>query len=295
MINIIVLKGKKYEKILNKIKNPPQKLYAKGNVNLLGEKCIAVVGTRHCTDYGIQITKQFVEKLVKFNFCIVSGLAAGIDSVAHMAALKNNGKTIAVLPCGFNNIFPKCNQKLSQDIIEKGGLLISEYPEHILVDKNKFPERNRIVSGISLGTLVIEAAYRSGTSITARITLGQNKKVFCIPNMIGSKYGVGTNKLIKQGANLVTSAEDIIKEYTNISEKIEQDEEEEDIIYDEYERKKIIEEYYKLYDFLSYDPQNINEISKKIGKCIEETIYILTIMEIEGVVKKLPGNNYIRN
>jgi len=170
-----------YPKALKEIPNPPEKLYIEGNIENLYSPCLAIIGSRNCTEYGEKWCKYFVKELVKKDITIVSGMAIGIDSIAHKTALKYGGKTIAVLPCGFNNIYPKRNTGLYKNILNNNGTVITEYELNTEAEYNRFLERNRIVSGLSMGILVVEAAYRSGTSVTARLAITQKKDVFCIP------------------------------------------------------------------------------------------------------------------
>lgn len=173
---------------------------------------LAIVGSRNSSDYGEDVTKKITKELVMNDIVIVSGMAVGIDSIAHKTCIENGGKTIAVLGSGFRHIYPKENEKLFKDILNNGGLILSEFPIDTPVQMKNFPKRNRIVSGLALGVLVVEAAYRSGTSITARHAKNQGKKVFCVPNCIGSKNSYGTINLIQNGAILVRNADDIFKE-----------------------------------------------------------------------------------
>ena len=172
---------KNYPKMLKQIKDYPRKLYIEGNIENLNTNCIAVVGSRTCTEYGKKWCAEFVKQLVKYGATIVSGMAIGIDSIAHSTAIDMGGKTIAVLPSGLKNIYPKKNLKIYKKIIENDGTVVTEYKPEEKGEYNKFLERNRIVSGLSMGVLVVEAAYRSGTSITARIAKKQGRDVFCIP------------------------------------------------------------------------------------------------------------------
>ena len=207
-------------------------------------------------------------------------MAVGIDTAAHLGAIEENGKTIAVLGCGFNNIFPKQNIKLFKSIIENGGLVISEYPPNTYSDSNKFLERNRIVSGLSIGVLVIEAAYRSGTSVTCKYAREQNKQIFCIPHNLDDKHGKGTNRLIKNGANLVISAKDIIDKFDFLTYK--------DIFEDEEENIKIEikEEYLEVYNLLNGPPLNINQICNYLNKPANEVNNTLFMLELDGVIVK---------
>ncbi len=201
-----------YPELLKEISSSPKKLYAIGNVNLLNMNSIAIVGSRNSSEYGESITKKITGDLVQNNIVIVSGMAIGIDSVAHKTCIESGGKTIAILGSGFKHIYPKENEKLFFDIIENDGLVLSEFPLDSQVQMKNFPKRNRIISGLSLGVLVVEAAYRSGTSITARFAKMQGRKVFCIPNSIGNKNSYGTIDLLRKGASLVRNAEDILCE-----------------------------------------------------------------------------------
>ena len=197
--------------------NPPFALFYKGDVNLLRTDCIAVVGTRNSSQYGKYVTDRFVETLSE-RFTIVSGLATGIDGFAHRAALKAGGKTIAVLGSGLFNVSPTSNIGLFDEICEK-GLVFSEYPPDVHGTVYTFPQRNRLVSGISRGVLVVEASGKSGALITAGCAAEQGRDVFAVPGDIDKQRSIGTNNLIKQGAIAVTSADDILAHYGTVSER----------------------------------------------------------------------------
>lgn len=207
-INIININEREYPQVLKEIYDPPISLYVKGNIEKLNNKNIGIVGCRECTTYGKKSAEYFAYNLSKQNINIVSGLAKGIDSYAHLGSL-NNGNTIAVLGNGLDIIYPKENLELANEIIKRGGTIISEYPCGTKPDKMKFPARNRIISGISSGIIVIEAKEKSGTLITVDFALEQGRDVFVVPGNINSINSVGTNDLIKQGARLVTTYEDI--------------------------------------------------------------------------------------
>lgn len=208
-IKIISINEEKYPKILKEIYDPPISLYVKGNTEKLNNKNIGIVGCRECTEYGKKVAEYFAYNLSKQNINIVSGLAKGIDSYAHLGSLYN-GNTIAVLGNGLDMIYPKENLELANEIIKRGGTIISEYPCGTKPDKMKFPARNRIISGISKGVIVVEAKEKSGTLITVDFALEQGRDVFVVPGNINSINSVGTNDLIKQGARLVTTYEDVI-------------------------------------------------------------------------------------
>ena len=207
-IKIININEREYPQALKKIYDPPISLYVKGNIKKLNNKNIGIVGCRECTTYGKKSAEYFAYNLSKQNINIVSGLAKGIDSYAHLGSL-NNGNTIAVLGNGLDMIYPKENLELANEIIKRGGTIISEYPCGTKPDKMKFPARNRIISGISSGIIVIEAKEKSGTLITVDFALEQGREVFVVPGNINSINSVGTNDLIKQGARLVTTYEDV--------------------------------------------------------------------------------------
>ena len=264
-----------YPKKLLEIKNYPKVLYAIGNIELLNKPSIAIVGARQCDKYGEEQTKIFADYISKQGIAIVSGLASGIDTFAHYYSKNNEGKTIAVIASGFNHIYPPENKNLFYEIIEEGGLIISEWSEETNIDMHRFPQRNRIISGISSGVLVIEARYRSGTSITAHCAIRQNKSVFCIPNNLESALGYGTNKLIQEGAYLVMSPQEII---------------------DFYDFKGNTQKCYdELFDLIGSFPVSINEIKQNTQINIEEISERLLIMELDGYIKKTDGGKYIRN
>lgn len=212
----IDLDSKWYPEKLKNISSPPKQLFCLGNLELLSKKSIAIIGSRNYSDYGKRVTFDFSFGLAKNDVCIVSGLARGIDSFAHKAALEMKGKTIAVLGSGLDVIYPKENTQLYHDIIANDGLIISEYPLGTKPEKQHFPARNRIISGLSDGVLVIEARKNSGTNITVDFALEQGKDVFVIPGNIYSKTSDGTNFLIKEGAIPVTSYEDVLEELKNV-------------------------------------------------------------------------------
>jgi DNA processing protein len=210
-INLILDFEDNYPNFLKEIPLSPFGLYYKGNIDLFKNKSISIVGTRKATEEGKFIAKDFAFKLAPY-FNIVSGLALGIDSFAHLGALEANGKTIAVLANGLLKIYPKTNEKLGQKILENNGLIISEYNIYTPPLQHHFLERNRIISGISYGVLIVEAPLRSGALNTARFALEQNKLIWVIPGKINNPNYAGSNKLIQQGAMLVTDYKDILNE-----------------------------------------------------------------------------------
>ena len=205
--------SEKYPKQLREIYNPPKKIYAIGNIEILNNLGIAIVGSRKATEYGKKVALKLSQDLSKNKIVIVSGLAKGIDSYAHIGTLNyKNGKTIAVLGSGIKEIYPKENIELARKIVKNGGCIISEYLPNDKPNKMNFPERNRIISGLSKGIVIVEASEKSGALITADFALEQGREVFAVPGDIYSNTSIGTNKLIQQGAKLVTECEDILSE-----------------------------------------------------------------------------------
>ena len=292
---IIYSSDKSYPQILNLIKNKPKKLYVQGNIDLLNKSCIAIVGSRKYSEYGKKMTKKFTKELVNEGFVIVSGLAQGIDSFAHEECINSGGKTIAVIACGFNKICIEGNKELYKKILESNGCIITEYSPEMPAYSKNFPIRNRLISGISLGTLVVEANYRSGTSITARFCKEQNRKLFCIPNSLESKNSIGVNNLIKKGANLVTSVNDIIEVIGQVKnkvkiEKIQLEDKKDDLIKTE---KELSKQEFKIYKLLKNNSQNVDEISNTSKLSISEVNVILSKLEIEDYILKLSNNKYV--
>ena len=271
-----------------------------GNVDLLNCDIISIIGSRSCSENGINITRKFANELSSCGITIASGLASGIDSYAHLYSYGNIGKTIAVLGSGFDHIFPIKNIPLYNKILENNGLIISEYPPNTMWKSKYFLERNRIISGISLGILVIEASFRSGTSVTARLAHSQNRKIFAIPHEIWDSHGVGTNKLIKNGAILVTCVEDIFNElqlyeylenmqnlnchnnYHNNYHNIEKSFEHPKIHFSNKDCQDI-------YNLISDTPISVNDISKKTLKSINIISNALLTLELQGYIKKVAG------
>ena len=257
-IKKITFEDQAYPESLRNINWAPQQLYVIGNEKLLKENSIAIIGSRVCTEKGIEVAKRFGSTLSKAGLCIVSGMAKGIDAAAHVGALEAKGKTIAVLGAGFNHIFPPENEELFYKIIESGGTVVSEYKSDVEVIPKHFVERNRIVSGLSLGVFVVEAKTKSGTSITAEFAKKQGKKIFCLAHGIEEKEGIGTNRLIKKGAKLVTHPEDIIEELKLNVEIPKKDNTQVKI-----KEVNVPEEYLSVYKLISEQPINVDELCKK--------------------------------
>lgn len=278
---------KEYPERLRQIKDAPQELYVQGNIDLLNrENIIAIVGSRTCTEYGKNQALKFSRYLAAQGICVISGLAVGIDTQAHRNSMKEDGKTIAVLGGGFNNIYPKENIGLYREIIKNGGCVISEYSPDVEPNTLNFPKRNRIIAGLAIATLVVEAAYRSGSTITAKLSKIQYKPVFAIPSDLSNKKGVGTNMLIQKGSRLVKSPKEIL-EFLNIEEKNK------DVNFDIENLKYIKPEYKQIYEFMKQkEVTNIEEIQGNLKLDMQELNVKLTMMELDGIIQKLPGSNY---
>lgn len=315
-IKKITIEDEEYPEMLKKIKNPPQQLYIKGNEELLKQNGIAVIGSRTTSNYGKKMCKIFVNNLVGYNLNIISGLATGMDAAAHKNCIEAKGKTIAVLPCGLKHVYPKSNEILYKKILEEGGVVVSEYGLDEKETSDHFRERNRIVAGLAIGTLVIESHRKSGTSITVRNTEEQNKKSFCIPSSLENSKGIGNNEMIRdKRAKLVTTVEDIIEEYPKLqlkkkenyefininNERKKQNREESKtikatIINEETntikEEKNISEENLKIYNAILEGAETIDEITRKTKSDIKEVAYKLTMLEIENAIESLPGKRF---
>ena len=281
-VSLVVPADDTYPARLREIHESPVLLYVKGAVLPVDELSIAVVGTRKPTIYGRQVTEELTEFLVGCQITVCSGLARGIDTIAHQTALRNNGRTIAVLGSGINMVYPKENIKLAEAVAEYGAV-ISEFPMNYGPKPENFPRRNRILSGISLGTLVTEAGKSSGAVITARFALEQNREVFAVPGNIYSEQSKGTNRLLQQGAKLVTTGSDILEEL-NISATIPI----------QCGRKSVAEtdQEERILGILNGESKHIDEICRLTEESIAEVSSLLSIMELKGMVKQLGGMNY---
>ena len=276
---------KKYPSLLKRISDPPVILFHLGNILSEFDKSIAVVGTRTPSNYGKVVTQEMVRGLVDRDICIISGLARGVDSIAHHTAIQSGGKTVAVLGCGVDRCYPPENKKLFEDI-SRHGAIISEYFIGTGPDAANFPKRNRIISGLSLGTLVIEAGDRSGALISALFALNQDREVFAIPGNINSPKSQGTNRLIKQGAKLVQSVEDILEEIGEVKTKTSIRPKELPDHLGELERN--------IYRALSNEPKHIDRLVMELKESPGTVLAGLLNLELLGFVQQLVGKMFIR-
>lgn len=284
-IRIITLGDNDYPKLLKEIHNPPYLLYARGEVDVLASPMISIVGSRKYTSYGSQVASTFAKDLVNAGFTVISGMAIGIDTLAHRGALDAGGKTIAILGSGIDDfhIYPRINFNLSQEIIEN-GCVISDYPLETPALSTNFPARNRIIAGMSLGTLIVEAGEKSGTLITAQLALEYGREVFSVPGSIFSAQSIGTHELIKKGAKLVENVKDILEELhwngekeTKVREpKIPSSPEEEILL-----------------RVLSHETLHIDKIRQLSKLGTAQVSSMLAMMEMKGWVKNIGGQNYI--
>ncbi len=283
-IGILTIFDKEYPESLKQIYDPPIVLFYKGDLKVLAQPCFGVVGSRRMTSYGRLVTAQFSLHLARFGLAIVSGLAFGVDTVAHQAAIEANGKTIAVLGGGLNLIFPSANQPLAAKIIQKYGIVLSEFsPDEPSLPGN-FPARNRIVAGISRGVLVTEAAEESGSLITAKLALEQGKEVFAIPGPITSATSKGTSLLIKNGATLVSSPEEIL-ETLGINPLRGQNSSTKDQIPLSALEQKIV-------TCLQQESKHIDELCRELALKSSEIAANLIKLEIKGVITNLGSGVY---
>lgn len=286
-----------YPKLLKEIHDPPMLLYIKGNVAALSGKTLAIVGTRKATEYGRQSTEKLVRELKPANACIVSGLAAGIDTFAHWAALQNQLLTVAVFGCGLDVVTPASNRRLAQEIILQGGALVSEYRLGSQPSKYSFPERNRIVAGISHGVLAIEGDIRSGALITAKLALEEGRSVFAVPGNIHSPGSQGPLHLIKNGAVPVSCGEDILLdlqwwiEYDCVKENTETNSEK--TLFDNV-LQGLSDEERQLLRSIPYDPISLDDLSHTSGLSFAKINELLTLLELEGLIVLLPGAKVCR-
>lgn len=274
--------------LLRQLTDAPQSLYVAGNPDTLHLPAIAIVGSRNPTRGGLENAFRFSRHLAQAGFCIVSGLAEGIDTAAHRGALEVGAPTVAVLGHGLDQVYPSSNRSLAEDIFTVGAV-VSEYTLGTPPLRGHFPRRNRLISGLCLGTLVVEAAKRSGSLITARLAGDQGREVFAIPGSIHNPMSRGCHQLIRQGARLVEGIDDLLNELAPLVGHVMQNDTDEG---DHPPAPARDGDYLKLLDALAFDPQNPDELAKKSGLTIEQVSSMLLILELEGDVESLPGGKF---
>ena len=285
-VTVLTIKDEAYPFRLKEIYEPPPVIYVRGSLTPEDDWSLAVVGTRRPTFYGREVSEQIVGDLARNRITIVSGLAKGIDATAHRAALDSGGRSIAVFGCSLDIVYPKEHVKLARQIMENGAL-ISEFPLGTPPRRENFPLRNRIMSGLSLGTLVVEAGEVSGALITAGHALEQNREVFAVPGSVLSAVSRGTNRLIQEGAKLVRGANDILEEL-NLTMAVQHVEVKE--IVPSTETESII---LQILRNLSPEPTHIDEVGHQSRLPIATVSSALSMMELKGMVKQVGGMNYI--
>ena len=289
--HIVVAESDDFPQLLQRIPDPPSKLYVVGNIDALHLPTLAIVGSRNPTRGGRQNAYEFAKHLGRSGFCIVSGLAQGIDAAAHEGALDADALTVAFLGHGIDRIYPAENRELAHRIAA-GGALCSEYPLGSPPRKEHFPRRNRLISGLSLGTLVVEAAKRSGSLISARLAAEQGREIFAIPGSIHNPMSRGCHQLIRQGAKLVESADDIVSELGpmvgHLMQSVIQDAPETG----DSEHHDV--DYEKLLQTLSYDPASADELAEQSGLTIDQVSSMLLILELEKKIEAQAGGRYSR-
>ena len=284
-INFLTFEDENYPSLLKQISNPPAVLYYKGKLfecNL--EKTLAIVGSRKASSYGREDLKKIISGLQNTDICIVSGLAAGIDTIAHMAAIENNLKTIGVIASGFDYTYPASNKTLYQSIENGYGAVVTEYYPTFEPVKFRFPQRNRIVSGLSYGTLVSEASLKSGALITANLTLEQGRELMCIPGLISNPNTQGIYKLLKNGAALVTESEDILNA---LNWEIKKEQPSEQLVLPMMTAEEEI-----IYKNLEIEEKGIDELMNITKMKLDDLLMNLTTMELKGIIKQCDGDRY---
>lgn len=283
-IKVIAFGDKNYPPLLKETASPPLLLYLRGNTDLLKEKTLAAVGTRAPSSYGRLAVDTLIPYLAEAGLVIASGLAQGIDALVHAATLKAGGKTIAVLGSGVDHIYPTMNLPLANDILAKNGLILSEFPLGTRALKQNFPARNRIIAGLSLGTLVIESKVAGGALITARHALENNREVFALPGPINLPTAAGTNKLIQQGAKVVLAASDILEEL-NIKELSAQ----EKLVLN---LDKLSSDEKMIVEIIQKEPAHIDKIIQTVKLNSQAVTVALTQLELKGIIKNMGGQTY---
>jgi len=287
-VKILTYNDKNYPEYLKEIHDPPILLYYKGDI-AGNDVCIGIVGSRRSSEYGKNVAENFAERLARTGFIIVSGMARGIDTKAHEGALKAGGKTYAIIGSGIDITYPPENKKIMKAIIENGAV-ISEFPPGTMPNSYNFPIRNRIISGISLGIVVVEAGLKSGSLITANLALEQGRDVFAVPGNINKFISKGTNKLIKEGAKLVSDVDDILDEYKtffNIDKSTQ--------IGTNVPIKKLSTDERKIIELLKIQKLYLEDISLKTAITLQNLSYLSLCLEMKGIIaKEMSGQYFLR-
>jgi DNA processing protein len=289
----VIRGGSGYPAILNEIYDPPLILYCRGNIDIMSLPSVAIVGTRRPTFYGSQMAQGLAFDLGKRDLVIVSGLARGIDAAAHRGCLEAGGRTMAILGCGIDVVYPREHRQLTRQIVES-GLLVSEFPPGTSPAPQNFPVRNRIISGVSLGTVIVEASEYSGSLITARLAMEQNREVFAVPGNLTSPQSFGPNFLIKQGAKLLQIWRDVVEElpaevrHRILAREDTRPRQEQELDLSTAEESNILE-------MLGYDhATQFDRILQSCGMSVPQLSELLLNLEMRGRIRQVPGNLFIR-
>ena len=286
------IKDPDYPERLREVDDAPPYLYRRGQFSPNDRMAIAIVGSRKCSEYGRSVAFQLGKDLAEKGFTVVSGMARGIDAAAHEGALSGGGRTIGVLGCGIDVPYPSGHTSLKEKV-SRQGVLISEFSMGTVPQPGNFPKRNRVISGLSLGVVVVEAARRSGALITAHCALDQGREVFAVPGSIRSEASAGTHWLIKQGAKLVEGIEDIMEEIGALVQGVEKESVQKKLSNAEKDLDLSVREK-KIYDILSKEPQNINNLVHDATISPSEIAGLLLQLELKGFVQQMAGHRYIR-
>jgi len=288
--SIITINDTTYPESLRRISDAPLVLYVKGKIKDTDKYAVAIVGSRLPTDYGLQVAEKISYRIASYGLTVISGMARGIDTIAHKGALMAKGRTIAVLGSGIDIPYPAENRGL-MNAIASAGAVISEFPLGTGPNKENFPQRNRIISALALGVVVIEAAVDSGSLITVGYALEQGKEVFAVPGNITSVTSKGTNNLIKKGAKLVDSAEEIIDELRYQIKGILK----EDKTITQKQLPEMTDDEKKIYNYLGEEPKHIDTIVRGTGIVSHKALSILLSLELKGIVRQIEGKNFSIN
>lgn len=300
--DILILDDGSYPTLLREIADPPITLYVKGDWQACFDApCVGVIGSRMCSTYGKNASEMLARDLASHGICIVSGLARGIDTAAHRGALEAGGRTIAVMGTGIDAVYPKENRKLVDEILEKGGAVVSQFPLGTPPIPENFPYRNRIISGLSYGVLIVEASERSGSLITARLAMEQNREVMAVPGNITSGKSFGTNYLIKAGAKLVQQWQDVVAELPSeiaaeiLPPKIDEQTESKKVKQPELVPAGLNNNEGHLWSLLSHDEEtHIDTLLEKSGLSFGDLNAALVSLDIRDLIRVLPGKFYAR-
>jgi DNA processing protein len=282
----ITLNDAAYPAQLKEIADPPPILFVRGKPQLLQSPQIAIVGSRNPTSDGAKIAHDFAANLTQAGFTITSGMALGIDAASHQGALDAQGFTIAVAGTGLDRVYPACHKQLATDIVASGAM-VSEFPPGTMAKANHFPRRNRIISGLSQGLLVVEAAAQSGSLISARMALEQNREVFAIPGSIHNPLARGCNALIREGAKLVETTQHILEELKHYNQHVNE-------IPATIAQTMLDLEQQKLLNLILYSPTSVDHLVSQSGQSVEIIASMLLLLELQGCITSAPGGGYMR-